>query len=399
MAAARAWALGALAVGLAASITLSEVALGALLVLVLASRRVERPPLLVPIVAFWAWAMVAALASPRPLESLVHGRGVLWLAAVWVLVAVLDARAAHRFAALVFVLASVVAVLAIVQVTACPPAPPEAPGLARFFRKCTRARGFFSIYMTLAGVLTLVLVAALPRLAVAGRHLAWAAPAWGASLLALGLTYVRGAWVGFALAMVGALACLRRARLVVAVVLVVLAVAVAAPGIGRRIGTIGPANETVRDRLAMLRGGLGMIRDHPLVGVGPGQVKHVYPATYAPPAALRRTTSHLHNTPLQVAAEQGVVGLALWLWVFAAWFRRAGRAWRAIPAAATADRALALGALLAIGAFLVSGLFEYNFGDTEVLLVACAVMALPFVLARSHGIDVDAAGPARDAGP
>jgi hypothetical protein len=30
----------------------------------------------------------------------------------------------------------------------------------------------------------------------------------------------------------------------------------------------------------------------------------------------------------------------------------------------------------------VSGLFEYNFGDTEVLLVTLAVMALPFVVER-----------------
>lgn len=33
-------------------------------------------------------------------------------------------------------------------------------------------------------------------------------------------------------------------------------------------------------------------------------------------------------------------------------------------------------------AFLVAGLFEYNFGDTEVVLVAVALMALPFVVAR-----------------
>jgi O-antigen ligase len=390
--AARAWALTALAVGLAASITLSEVSLGALLVLVVASGRLRRPPLLAPIVAFAAWAVLSALASQRPLESLGQARGVLWLAALWVLVAALDdARAAHRFATSVFILVSLVAVMAIVQATACPSTPPDVPGLARFFRKCDRARGFFSIYMTLAGVLTLVLVAALPRLAIAGRSLAWAGPAWAAGLLALGLTYVRGAWVGFVVAVAGSLACLRRSRVVIAVVVAVLTVAVAAPRVSRRIGTISLANETARDRLAMLDGGLRMIRDHPLVGVGPGQVKHVYPLTYAPPEALRRTTSHLHNTPLQIAAERGVVGLALWLWIFVAWFRRAGRAWWAIPAAATADRALALGALLAIAAFLVSGLFEYNFGDTEVLLTACAVMALPFVLARSHGLDVDPA--------
>jgi len=32
--------------------------------------------------------------------------------------------------------------------------------------------------------------------------------------------------------------------------------------------------------------------------------------------------------------------------------------------------------------FLVAGLFEYNFGDTEVLLVAMTLMALPFALGR-----------------
>jgi putative inorganic carbon (HCO3(-)) transporter len=265
------------------------------------------------------------------------------------------------------------------------------PVLARFFRKCDRAHGFFSIYMTLAGVLIIVLIGALPRLAVAGRSLGWAGPAWAAGLLALGLTYVRGAWVGFAIAVAGSLAGLRRGRVVVGVVAAILVVAAAAPGVGHRIGTIGLANETARDRLAMLKGGLRMIRDHPLVGIGPGQVKHAYQDQYVPPEALRRTTSHLHNTPLQIAAERGLVGLALWLWIFVAWFRRAGRVWRAIPAAATADRALAFGALLAVAAFLVSGLFEYNFGDTEVLLAACAVMALPFALARSHGLDADLA--------
>lgn len=384
----RAWALTALAIGLAASITLSEVSLGALLVLVVVSGRPRRPPLLTPILAFAAWGLVSALASQQPLESLGQMRGVLWLATVWVLVASLDdARAAHRFATLVFVLVSVVAVMAIVQTAACPSTPPDVPGLAHFFHKCNRAHGFFSIYMTLAGVLTLVLVAALPRLAMGGRHLAWAGPAWAAGLLALGLTYVRGAWVGFVAAVAGSLVCLRRGRVVVVVALAVLTVAIAAPRVSRRIETLNLANETVRDRLAMLNGGLRMIRDHPLVGVGPGQVKHVYPSTYAPPEALRRTTSHLHNTPLQIAAERGVVGLALWLWIFVAWFRHAGLTWRGIPDSAPADRALALGALLAIAAFLVSGLFEYNFGDTEVLLVACAVMALPFVLGRSHRLD------------
>jgi len=382
---ARTWTLIALTLGLALSITLAELAYGVLALLVLVSGRARRPPLLVPIVAFMAWTAVSALASPRPLESLVQGRGVLWLVAVWVVAAALDdAREAHRFATGVFIAVSAVALLAIVQVAACPAIPPDVPGLARFFRKCSRAKGFFSIYMTLAGVLTIVLVGALPRLATAGRQLAWAGPAWAIGLVALGVTYVRGAWIGFALGAAGALALLRRDRLVLAAGVAVVVVALAVPGVSHRLGQITLDDATTRDRLAMLSGGLRMIRDHPLLGVGPGQVKHVYPV-YAPPEAIRRSTSHLHNSPLQITVERGVIGLGLWLWIFAAWFRCAIRAWRALPVGA--DRALALGALLAVAAFLVAGLFEYNFGDTEVLLAACATMALPFVLARSHGID------------
>src|SRR5436309_3036903 len=58
-----------------------------------------------------------------------------------------------------------------------------------------------------------------------------------------------------------------------------------------------------------------------------------------------------------------------------------------IPAGDEDARALVLGSMAAIAAFLVAGLFEYNFGDTEVLLVALALMALPFIVQR----DLDAA--------
>ena len=40
---------------------------------------------------------------------------------------------------------------------------------------------------------------------------------------------------------------------------------------------------------------------------------------------------------------------------------------------------LVVGSLAAIVGFLVAGLSEYNFGDSEVVLVAWALMALPWV--------------------
>jgi O-antigen ligase len=111
-----------------------------------------------------------------------------------------------------------------------------------------------------------------------------------------------------------------------------------------------------------------------------------------PPEGLRRATSHLHNTPLQIMVERGLVGLAAWLWLFVVFFRRVRVALERLPADAAGDRALVLGSLAAIVTFLVAGLFEYNFGDTEVLMVALAMMAIPFALAKDSVATAPAAG-------
>lgn len=380
------------------SISLAEVALVGLAVVCLlraddvARRERLRWPLLGPLAAFAAWTLVSALASARPVEGLVASKGLLVLVGTfYVVVNVLpDAAAARRFALTLFGLVAVVALLAIVQVAACPPAPPAWPLVGGFLRKCGRARGFFSIYMTLAGVLTPVLLMTLPRLLSGRREPSWVLPGWLVEVLALGLTYVRGAWVAFGAGVMVALVLARpRPRVwigLVAVAAAILAGALlVAPGELERLRMLGSLQDnTTLDRVAMIEAGLAMVRDHPVVGVGLGGVKALYPA-YAPDIAMRHHTSHLHNSPLQIAAERGIPGLVAWLLVFAAFFLRATRVLRAVPPEHANDRALVLGCLAAVGAFLVGGLFEYSFGDTEVLLVVCSLMALPFVV--EHDLD------------
>lgn len=379
----------ALALGLAASISLSGIALAVLAIGALAvalargGRELRQLPLLWPIAAFLVWTLLTAVASARPIDALREAKSVLWLASIWaVMFAFSDRVAVHRWFRLLCVCAAVVAALSIVQVAFCPPTPPAWPVVGRFFRKCDRAHGFFSIYMTLAGVQLMLLVAAVPLVAAARRRL-MLIPVWVIGAVALVLTGVRGAWVGAFAGVVGAaFVSKRRAAAILAVAIVLIAGIPAARNIHVRLVTPGYSvlDDTTRDRLAMLAGGLRMIAERPLMGVGPGQVKHTY-AAYAPPEALRRSTSHLHNTPLQIAVERGLVGLALWIALFVAFFVRARMIYQRTSAGD--DRALVGGVMTAVAAFLIAGLFEYNFGDTEVLLVACALMALPFAIERA----------------
>ena len=393
-----------LVVGLAVSISLAQIALGALAVWMLLARATGllerlRWPLLPPIAAFAGWSVVAALASDHPAAALWELKNLLTLGAVFVIVNALPAPAdARRFARWLLVGLFGAAILGIVQVAMCPG--PEAAGtstavVGKFLRKCTRARGFYSIYMTLAGVVAMTLVSALPRLARLGPETRWLAPAWLVGGAALSLTYVRGAWLGLAAGVLAVVAGLGRRGLVAMVALAVVSggLALSLPTVRARMETIGdPNNDTTRDRMAMMIVGFDIVAANPLTGIGPEGVKRVYPKL-VPPEGMRRSTSHVHNTPLQIAAERGVVGLAAWLWIFVAFFHRAGAVWRRLPAAAAEDRALVLGSLAALVTFLASGLFEYNFGDSEVLMVAIALMALPFAVAGDR-VSADACVPA-----
>ncbi len=394
--------LATFVVGMAVSISLAQVALTTLFVWVLLARRAGalgplRWPLMSPIVAFAMWSAVAALVSERPGESVLALKSLLTLGTIFVVVNSLpDAAATRRFATWLVLALAGTAVVGLVQVAACP-GPAVGPAttlIGKFLRKCTRARAFYSIYMTLGGVLAMMLAGALPRLARFGADARWLGPAWIVSGAALALTYVRGAWVGLAAGALTAVAGLGRRGIVVLVAMLVFAgVLIAAlPNVRARLETVqDPSDATARDRMVMMVVGLRLAGDHPLAGIGPGGVKHVYPKM-VPPEGLRRATSHLHNTPLQIMVERGIVGLAAWLWLFVVFFRRVRVALERLPADAAGDRALVLGSLAAIVTFLVAGLFEYNFGDTEVLMVALAMMAIPFALAKDSVATAPAAG-------
>jgi len=391
MATARRALLAAFVLGLGFSITLAQSALALLTLLWLArlcdrkARDNVRWPLWRPVLALGTVSVVSALFAPHPGEGLVACKKLLLVAALYVSVEEFDsAEQAERFLSALALAVAGAAVVGLLQVSLCPG--PEADyGLpAWLYHRCARARGFFSSYMTLAGVLSLTLLVSLPRLLLGTTFRPWFAFEWFASLAGLAVTYTRGAWIGFAAGVLALCPAIRRRRwLLAAGFLVVSVVVMAGPQhLRERVVTMtNPDDVTVKERIYMWRSGIAMWREHPWLGVGPGGVKREF-RNYAQAEALRKRTGHLHNSALQILVELGVAGLLAWLWIWAAFFTEAVRLFRRLPAAATRERALVAGSIAAVTGFLVAGTSEYNFGDSEVVMLAWVIVALPYVVSR-----------------
>lgn len=382
----------AFVVGLGCSITLAE---GSLLFLTLlwlwrlraaGVRQAQAWPLRWPVLAFTAVTILSALVSGHAAASLAASKGLLLMAALYVTADALpDARAADRFLSWLALAAAVAAVAGLAQVVACPshdPALQPASGLGRwFFHRCDRARAFFSIYMTLAGVLTLVLLATLPRL-LPGTVRRWSVPVWLVTLGGLAMTYTRGAWLGLAAGAAALLPMSRKGRLVLLLGLVLLpAIFLLGPrDLSHRFRSMfDPAEAGITERVHMWRSGMAMWRERPLLGWGPGGVKREY-SRFAEAEAAKQRTGHVHNTPLQILVERGALGLAAWLAIWLAFYRYAVGVLGRTGAGRVRERALVVGSIAAVTGFLVAGLSEYNFGDSEVVMVAWTVMALPWTI-------------------
>ena len=91
---------------------------------------------------------------------------------------------------------------------------------------------------------------------------------------------------------------------------------------------------------------------------------------------------HLHNNVLQIAAERGLPGLVFFLWWVGVAFLAALREARRAAIERRGPRWAAAGALAALSAVFVAGLFEYNLGDSEVLMLVLLLTAVPFATRR-----------------
>jgi len=235
-----------------------------------------------------------------------------------------------------------------------------------------RITGQSAHVMTLSGLL---LPASLVFLVIWIHDLRSIVPMVGVAMthLALLLTYTRSAWLGWIVAVAVLLIVKWPKALAWAVPVAILAISLAPlPFFSRVISSFDIKQSSNLDRIRMAEAGVEIIKDYPLLGVGPANVKEVYPL-YRKHDAPRFRIPHLHNNVIQLWAERGVLALVAYLFLQFLFLRKCARGWRG-PNARFAEVGVAVAVAMA-----TAGMFEFNFGDTEVFYLLLDILALVIV--------------------
>jgi O-antigen ligase len=338
--------------------------------LVTGHERFEAPRFFWSLLAYAAITLISAVFSVDPRASFIDSRQLLLFLIVPLAYRFATGSRALTLMTVVLTCAAGSAIVGIFQY-----------GILHYDHLGQRPQGTLGHYMTYSGLLMLVIGVALARVLFGRGERTWAALVMPALAVAVALSFTRSAAVG-ACAAAALLLTLKDFRLLAILPIVAAVFFAAAPGrvTARMTSMFNQQDASRRDRLAMVREGEHMIRDHPLTGVGPNMVLRVYPQ-YRDPEAVEKLNPHLHNVPLQIAAERGIPALVIWLWILARLTVDLGRSFYSGK-----QRFLAAAGLAAIIAMLAAGLFEYNFGDSEFLMLFLLIVTLPFAADRTGSL-------------
>jgi len=370
------------------------------------------PPLALPSVAFLGVLLLSSLQA-RSLEySLKEILKWIEVLALYSFVAnEFDQKWARRLVAVLLVTGAAAALQGIYQFLF-----QVGPEGFVLFGRFMRAYGTFEQPNPYGGYLGLTLPLAVGFLAVwilptagrvTGRWLAGAVAAGALMAAALVMSWSRGAWLGFAAAvasMVTAVAARSgRAAVIVLVLVTLMAYVVLVGGLGlppslaQRLGDFLPyvsltdvrgvevtdANFAVLERMAHWQAALDMWTDHPWLGVGAGNYEAAY-ASYALPL-WPLALGHAHNYYLNIAAETGAVGLAVYLLL---WVAAVAAAWRAARRSSGWSLAASLGILGVVVHLSAHNFFDNLYVHGMYLQVGILLGLIPVLTRRPDDIAV-----------
>lgn len=195
------------------------------------------------------------------------------------------------------------------------------------------------------------------------------------------LTKSRGAWLGF----IGAVFILgfikSRKFMIVSLIILILLFAVLPSQYTERFKSSFDISYDMQNnrsntyRIAMWITALKILRDYPVFGLG----YYNYRTSLSDPYKLdiikpKEGFIHVHNTYLEIAAEQGLFGLFTFLYLMYYILKKITFYYK--KANTINIRLLHLGVLNSVIIYLIQGLTQYNFGKTEPLAFLFVIISL-----------------------
>ena len=142
----------------------------------------------------------------------------------------------------------------------------------------------------------------------------------------------------------------------------------------RFAGMFDLSGGTTGFRLSLWHSAWGMIRDYPLLGVGPDNFLYAYRTRYVLPTAWEEfNLAHAHNVVIDFAARLGVLGLATFVGLQISFWCKA---WPLRASARPELRALALGVMASMADFLAHGMVDAAYFVIDLAFVFFLSLAL-----------------------
>ena len=370
------------------SIAASQIMLGVgLLLLLLFRQKLEFPRIWIPLAAFFFWTALADVLSPEPRG----GRAQIRKFFIFFFIHLLYGVFVRQFEKVFYVIAGW-------AITA------TASGLwslVQFVSKYEHAKktgenfyvtytghritGFESHWMTFGALQLSVLSLLLAQWFFSSRRLpVWAYFSTVILSTAILLGWTRGIWLAAVSAVIYLVWCWKPRMTLAIPVLGVLAFLVAPAGTrDRLVSLVAPHGETDSNehRFVTFETGFQMVKAHPWFGIGPEQIGRQF-NSYVPASVHRPLPvgyyGHLHNIYLQYAAERGIPGLLMMLWLIGMTVHDCVRAIAQAGRQRSQELFLLHGTIAVTIGVLVGGLLEYNLGDSEVLMMFVCVVALGY---------------------
>jgi O-antigen ligase len=148
----------------------------------------------------------------------------------------------------------------------------------------------------------------------------------------------------------------------------------------QRLGSIGYAAEGVDPRFRVWEVTPEIVMDNPVFGVGENGFPRVAQRYALFLGSSTSTYEHAHNIPLTIAAELGLVGLAVLAWLGVALVRVLLQAYRRTD---REDRGLVLAVAGAFLALTLQGMVDYTLRSAVIVAIIFMLAACAAVMARA----------------